>query len=95
MNASEANTNLIRSKHAAGSNIKLWPNRIVRYRISSSISSSVARNIRTAIARYQSSTCLRFTSTSGVGDYIDFVSTGCGCFSNSVGGRKGGRQVIN
>ena len=56
VNASEANTNLIRSKRAAGSNIKLWPNRNVRYRISSSISSSVARNIRAAIASFQSST---------------------------------------
>ena len=54
----------------------------------------MARNISTAIARYQSSTCLRFIRTSGTGDYIDFVSTGSGCFSNSIG-RKGGRQVIN
>ena len=92
VNASEANSNLIRSKRAAASNIKLWPNRIVRYRISSSISSSVARNIRAAIARYQSSTCLRFTSYGG-GDYIDFVSTDSGCYSYV--GRQGGRQVIN
>ena len=94
VNASEANSNQIRSKRAAGSNINLWPNRIVRYRISSSIASSAASNIRTAIARYQSSTCLRFISTSGAGDYIDFVSASSGCFSDSIG-RKGGRQVIN
>ena len=94
VNASEATINQIRRKRAAGSSINLWPNRIVRYRISSRISSSVARNISTAIARYRSSTCLRFIRTSGTGDYIDFVSTSSGCFSNSIG-RKGGRQVIN
>ena len=90
VNASEVTT---RSKRAAGSDINLWPNGIVRYRISSSISSGAASNIRTAIARYQSSTCLRFTSTSGAGDYIDFVSTDSGCYSYV--GRQGGRQVIN
>ena len=36
--------------------------------------------------------CLRFTSC-GAGDYIDFVSTGSGCYSYV--GRQGGRQVIN
>ena len=92
-NASEATINQIRSKRAAGSSINLWPNRIVRYRISYSISPSAARNINTAIARYQNSTCLRFISTSGAGDYIDFVSTGSGCYSYV--GRKGGRQIIN
>ena len=90
VNASEASP---RNKRAAGSSINLWPNRMVRYRISSSIASSAAINISTAIATYQSSTCLRFISTSGAGDYIDFVSTDYGCYSYV--GRQGGRQVIN
>ena len=105
VNASEANSNQIRRKRAAGSSIKLWPNGIVRYRISSSISPNVARNIRKAIASYESSTCLRFIPIRGVGDtidflltillvdYINFVSTGSGCYSYV--GRLGARQVIN
>ena len=92
VNESEASP---RSKRAAtASSIKLWPNRIVRYRISSNISSSVAMNISTAITKYQSSTCLHFIRVIGGGDFIDFVSTSSGCKSNSVG-RKGGKQFIN
>jgi len=87
--------NPIRNRRAAGNNIKLWPKGIVySYRISTNVSSSVATNIYSAIATFESNTCLHFKSTTGLGDYIDFISSDTGCYSDSVG-RNEGRQVIN
>ncbi len=72
--------------------INLWTNGIVRYRISSGISQSTATLIRRAMDHFEDHTCLSFVTASS-GDYIDFINTDSGCYSNI--GRIVGRQVIN
>ena len=85
----------IRTRRAARRDAgRLWPNAVVRYKISPSISSSVAHNIQCAIENFEDNTCLRFHTSNGTGDYIEFINTRDGCFSDDVG-RGGGKQIIN
>ncbi len=81
-----------RTKRGAGSNVRLWNNGIVRYKISAGMSSYVRKNIRTAMVIMQQETCLTFVSVNS-GDYIEFVNTDTGCYSPV--GRQIGRQIIN
>ena len=71
----------------------LWPNNIVRYRISSSISQPVAQLIRNAMDHWEDHTCLRFLCVAPTGNYIEFINSDTGCYSSI--GMRGGRQVIN
>ena len=92
-NISQASKDHMYNKRAAGHNIGLWSNNIVRYRISSDISATVATKIREAMNNFENHTCLRFIADSRASDYIDFINTDEGCYSYL--GRRGGRQVIN
>ena len=55
----------IRDERAAGSDIKLWSNNIVRYQFSSNIPTATANLIRNAMDHWEDNTCLRFLIRSG------------------------------
>ena len=85
-----------RIERAAGSeaHIKLWTNNRVSYKIASSISTRTQHLIHQAINHWEENTCLQFSQDDGSIDYIYFMNSDTGCYSDCVG-MKGGRQVIN
>jgi Astacin (Peptidase family M12A) len=74
-----------------GSNFR-WPNGVVPFVISSSLSSTMQTNINNAIAHWEANTDIDFIPRTTQTAFVEFVtSTGC---SSSVG-RQGVRQTIN
>jgi hypothetical protein len=70
-----------------------WPNGVVPYVISSSISSTDRATILRAMEIYKRDTCIRFVPRSSEADYISIESSNTGCWSSV--GRVGKRQIVN
>ncbi|XP_061173731.1 protein SpAN-like [Saccostrea echinata] len=81
-------------RKAVANEMKLWPNGIVYYQLSSGLDQEAITNIKAAMKLWEESTCLRFreySQRSGSSDRIIFVpSQGC----QSPVGRRGGPQEI-
>ena len=79
-----------------GSNVTLWNREGVPYRISPKFSAEERTSILQAIRHWEENTCLVFTEVQpGKSiDYIDFINSDSGCYSDSIG-NEGGRQIIN
>ncbi len=74
---------------------RLWPNATVSYDLDPGLNSSVEHVIRQAMDHWEDRTCLRFIKRDNeTPDYINFIDTKRGCYSNSIG-MKGGKQIIN
>jgi hypothetical protein len=70
-----------------------WPNGVVPYVISSSISSTDRDVILRAMDVYKRDTCIRFVPRSSETDYISIENSNTGCWSSV--GRVGKRQIVN
>ena len=75
--------------------IRLWSNAIVPYEISSRISKETQILIRQAMDHWEDNTCLRFVIAKNVTDYVEFVNTDSGCYSNTVGNRPDIGKFVN
>ena len=82
-----------------GRSINLWPNGIVYYTVSTTVSKDGAMIIRDAMDHWEDNTCLRFLPESGEGDYIEFDNTVASwCYSTHIGKKNADddeKQVIN
>lgn len=70
-----------------------WPNAVVPFTFTSTLSSSERNLIQRAIAEFHSRTCIRFVQRSNQADFIRFANGATGCWSSV--GRIGGGQVVN
>ncbi|XP_048737759.2 blastula protease 10-like [Ostrea edulis] len=81
-------------RKAVANEMKLWPNGVVYYELSSGLDQQAITNIKSAMKLWEDATCLRFREyrrQSGSSDRIIFVrSQGC----QSPIGRRGGPQEI-
>ena len=72
LDENESHENNISNRTARSDSDKLWPNRRVPYRISSSFTVSQRNNIRRAMNTLSSHTCIRFVERTGQDDFIHF-----------------------
>ena len=70
-----------------------WPNAVVPYIISSSMSSADQSLIQRAMEIYKRDTCIRFVPRTTEKDYISIESSQTGCWSSV--GRVGKKQIVN
>ena len=95
INATETAYNSNRRKRAVSSVANLWPDGIVKYRISPTMNANGINNIHSAMKHFENTTCIKFVLADGAADYVEFITSGGdGCYSSSVGKQRG-RQVIN
>jgi Astacin (Peptidase family M12A) len=70
---------------------RLWPNRIVPFRIASGMTDQ--NRVNDAIAHWESVTNLRFRVRTNEANFIEFINGDGGCYSTSIG-MAGGMQQI-
>jgi len=84
-------------RHAAASSTirtRLWDNKTISYKISTSLSGYATRLIRRALEYWENKTCLRFIPAGKKPDYVHFISVEAGCYTTYIG-KQGGIQVVN
>lgn len=72
------------------SSINYWHNRTVYYTFAPTF--TLKQNVYNAIQEWETKTTLRFTESTGYGDYIEFFH-GNGNYSNSLGRKEGKQQI--
>lgn len=71
-----------------------WPNGVIPYTFSSSLSSTVRSNVQTAIDHWKTKTGIQFVPRGSQADYVTFQYSSAGYAWADIG-RHGGQQTVN